>query len=126
MTLQYTRTGTVPASVTKASSAATPVIHTQARLGLAEKRTVGCGRQIQWMISAMPEFYRRQVASLKGLNLSWRVSPEVADPSAEKHVPAAFRLALGWVEKTQRQYNNASASEFYEEIADCSGFARPG
>ena len=98
------------------------VLRTQ---GSAYERGVAHGRlqagRIAWLLAAMPDFYRSQVAGLLAelpqLPQWLQQAIHAALPVIEAGAPAAFALALDWIEGQQRAYNNQSAVLFYDELA---------
>ena len=96
--------------------------------GSAYERGVAHGtlfaKEIQYLNNvAMPAFYVEEVDSLKD-QLSKlpaflrKLIEDLLLPPLEKAAPAAFGLALTWLEKEQRQWNNVSAADpVYDEVA---------
>ena len=71
----------------------------------------------------MPAFYVEEVDSLKDQlgklpAFLRKLIEDLLLPPLEKAAPAAFGLALTWLEKEQRQWNNVSAADpVYDEVA---------
>ena len=96
--------------------------------GSAYERGVAHGtlfaKEIQYLNDvAMPAFYVEEVDSLKD-QLSKlpaflrKLIEDLLLPPLEKAAPAAFGLALTWLEKEQRKWNNVSVADpVYDEVA---------